>query len=286
MKHAAIYDKNTRTNTRTNKPTFFQPDSSPFLGGPRLTPVLSDEFRTRGVRIDPTISLSGTSRMGAPFRTSRLSAGEAAARIVLQTNKPLPTLSTATKRNNNKKRNSRRNGILDVCLTSLDGTDPLEPSEWYDEFNRVVKQLETGRAAELFRTSFGSVPDVGRLADWLAQRWAPAVLRTYDIAGIRVGPRPVYARRLEGDNEVEDGVTVEIVWQELRGMETFDIGTMKIVVRKDGMDAVRAPPPSGGIVSPKPLAGEDALVRLLAEAATQAIDKGLATKVCCFFYVD
>ena len=224
--------------------------------------------------------------MGAPFRTSRLSAGEAAARIVLQTNKPLPTLSTATKRNNNKKRSSRRNGILDVCLTSLDGTDPLESSEWYDEFNRVVKQLETGRAAELFRTSFGSVPDVGRLADWLAQRWAPAVLRTYDIAGIRVGPRPVYARRLEGDNEVEDGVTVEIVWQELRGMETFDIGTMKIVVRKDGMDAVRAPPPSGGIVSPKPLAGEDALVRLLAEAATQAIDKGLATKVCCFFYVD
>lgn len=102
------------------------------------------------------------------------------------------------------------------------------------------------------------------------------MLRTYDIAAIRVGARPVYATR--GD----DG-KVEIVWQQLVDFSSVTVGKMiievsesKLVARRGAGDASKG----FGTISRKPLAGEDVLVRLLAEAYSQAVEKGLAKKVC------
>ena len=99
---------------------------------------------------------------------------------------------------------------MDVCVASLRGSDRLSNEEWNTEFTRVQKSMKQGASAssstELFSTEFGSVPDNARLADWLATKWAPAILRTYEIAGIRVGARPVYASRMDSNR-------VEIVWQ-------------------------------------------------------------------------
>merc|ERR1712176_1202460 len=99
-------------------------------------------------------------------------------------------------------------------------------------------------------------------------------MKTYDIAGIRVGPRPVFA------NRKGEGI-VEIVWQELIDFQTDVVGTMKIEVTANGMTATRGPGDASigyGSVSPKPLPGEDILVRRLSDAATQAIERGLASK--------
>jgi hypothetical protein len=147
--------------------------------------------------------------------------------------------------------------------------------EWAEEFSRAQEALEKNRNGELFSASFGSVKSLERLSDWLATKWAPAVLKTYDIAGIRVGARPVYASRI-GENQVE------IVWQELKDFKTTIVGKMIIQVFDNGLIARRAAGDANagyGTISSKPLAGEDILVRRLAEAATQAVEKGLATKV-------
>ncbi len=232
-----------------------QPDASAFLGGPRKYPVLRDEYTMKAIRIDPTISVSGNTMMGDSSRSSRLSVGEAAVRM-------------ATK-------SVDISGNLDVCITSLSGMESPDDEDWAEDFARVQKAMKENGGAELFSVAFGSVPNLERLADWLATKWAPAVLKTYDIAGIRVGGRPVYASRV-GSNGVE------IVWQELKDFQTLFVGTMMIEVTNEGITASRGPGDASagfGSVSKKPLAGEDILVRRLSDAAVQAIEKGLATKV-------
>ena len=86
-----------------------QPDASPLIGGPRRYPVLRDEYTMRSVRIDPTISISG-SAMDDDTRSSRFSVGEAAVRM-------------ATKSLN-------LDAGIDVCLTSLRGLDTLSDEDW------------------------------------------------------------------------------------------------------------------------------------------------------------
>lgn len=235
------------------------PDFSALIGGPLKDPELCEEYYTRSIRVDPTVSVSGNMMMGETTRSSRHAVGEAAALLALE--------------------KVTANGGLDVCLTSLRGNDPVSVDEWQKELDRVaamsMASVASGNAIPLFATEFSSVPDVKRLTDWLATKWAPAVLRTYDIAAIRTGGRPVYASK-------SDDTTVEIVWQELVNFESINTGKMVLRVSDTGLVASRA---SGDAakgyskVSRTPLAGEDVLVRRLAEASSQAIEKGLAKKV-------
>jgi len=232
--------------------------SSPFIGGPRRDPVIRDEYTMRSIRIDPTLSLSGNAMLSSTTRSSRLSLGNAAARMALST--LTPTLVDD----------------IDVCLTSLRGMDLPDGADWDEEFERVLEIMrDTGGGAQLFTAQFGNVPSVERLADWIATKWAPTVMRTYDIAGIRVGARPVYATRV-GES------SVEIEWQILKDFETSVVGKMTIDVDEKGITAVRGagdPNAGYGSVSRKPLPGEDILVRRLSDAVTQAVEKGLATKI-------
>jgi hypothetical protein len=231
-----------------------QPDASPFVGGPRKEPALREEYTMKGVRIDSTVSMSGNAMMGESTLSSRLSVGEAAIRMVT---KEVDIIDN-----------------LDICLTSLRGMDAPSDEEWSDEFSRLTEKISSGRGSELFSATFGSVPSVERLADWIATKWAPAILKTYDIAGIRVGARPVYASR-SGEGQVE------IVWQELKDFKTNVVGKMIIDITNDGLTARRAAGDANagfGSISMKPLAGEDILVRRLSDAVTQATEKGLATK--------
>jgi hypothetical protein len=69
----------------------------------------------------------------------------------------------------------------------------------------------------------------------------------------------------------------------LKDFKATVVGKMIIEVFDKGIIARRAAGDASagyGSISMKPLAGEDILVRRLAEAATQAMEKGLATKVC------
>ena len=207
-----------------------------------------------GVRIDPTLSLSGNV-IENDTRSSRLSVGEAAVRLATNAIKV--------------------KGGTDVCLTSLKGLESLSDEDWSSEFSRVDDMLSSGKGAQLFSASFGSVPSVERLSDWIATKWAPAVLKTYEIAGIRVGARPVYA-------SVPKPGQVEIVWQDIINFKSVLAGKMVIEISESGITAVRAPGDASagfGSISPTPLQGEDIMVRRLADATTQAIEKGLATKV-------
>jgi len=241
--------------------------ASPLVGGPRMEPVLRDEYTMRGIRIDPTLSVSGNTMSSMMTRTSRLSLGSAAVKMALT---PLLTDPTST---------IVLEDDLDVCLTSLRGMELPTEDDWDDEFERAIDLTRDSGGAQLFTASFGSVPNVSRLADWVATKWAPAVLKTYDIAGIRVGARPVYARRV--DDTDEGDAAVEIQWQEMKNFETFLVGTMRIEVGESGISAIRGAgdAKSGfGSVSRKPLPGEDILVRRLSDAVTQAMEKGLATK--------
>lgn len=234
------------------------PDFSALVGGPRKEPELCEEYYTRSIRVDPTVSVSGNLMMGETTRSSRHAVGEAAALLAL-----------------NKVKAS---GGLDMCLSSLRGSDFVTVDEWQKELDRVAQMATSsalGDSIPLFATEFSSVPDVNRLTDWLATKWAPAVLRTYDIAAIRVGGRPVYANKI-------DETTVEIVWQQLVDFESKMTGKMILKVSKTGLVASRAAGDASmgyGTISRTPLGGEDVLVRRLAEAASQAIDKGLAKKV-------
>jgi hypothetical protein len=236
------------------------PDFSPLIGGPQRNPEFCEEYRTRSVRIDPSLTVTGNIMMGKSTRSSRHSVGEAAARILLGK-------VSATG--------------LDLCLSSQLGSEPIEDEAWDEEFKRSAKMLESGEGAQLFTASFSSVPDKERLADWLATKWAPAVLRTYDIAAIRTGARPVFANRA-GEGKVE------IVWQELVDFKSATVGKMFLQVSDKGLVATRGPGDAAagyGKISAKPLNGENVLVMRLAEAASQAIDKGLAKKV-CVLYID
>lgn len=234
------------------------PDFSPLVGGPRKMPELCEEYQMRAVRVDPTLSLSGNLMMGSSTRSSRHAVGQAAALMALD---KVPMQAA-----------------LDVCVSSLRGSDELDEEVWQQEFRRVAKMLEDGPVAQLFAAEMESVPDIERLADWLSTKWAPAVLRTYDIATIRAGARPVYATR------AGEGI-VEIVWQQLVDFQSVTVGKMIIEVTDSAIVARRGPGDASkgfGAITRKPLAGEDVLVRLLAEAASQAVEKGLATKAKSF----
>lgn len=229
------------------------PDFSPLIGGPQRNPEFCEEYRTRSVRIDPTLTVTGNVMMGKSTRSSRHSVGEAAALILLD---KVPAKD------------------LDLCLSSQLGSESVPLDEWQEEFQRSAKMLQAGQGAQLFSASFSSVPDTERLADWIAKKWAPAVLRTYDIAAIRTGARPVSATRA-GEGKVE------VVWQELVDFNSVTVGKMVIEVSDTGMVATRGPGDAAsgfGAISAKPLNGENVLVMRLADAASQAIDKGLARK--------
>lgn len=237
-------------------------DASPFVGGPRRDPILREEYTNRAIRLDSSVEIYANPTLQSKTKSSRLSMGEAAALLALNI---LPTLTKSS----------------DLCLASLRGSERLSEVEWINEFTRIQSYLAEGKSlangSELFSAGFGSVPNKERFADWLATKWAPAILRTYEIAGIRVGARPVYASRMEGN------FNVEIVWQELVNFETKVVGKLEIEILEDGtgMVARRMPgnPAQGyGKVSLKPLAGEDVIIRSLADAAAQAIEKGLAIK--------
>merc|ERR1711865_278291 len=97
----------------------------------------------------------------------------------------------------------------------------------------------------------------------------------YDIAAIRIGARPVATSR-SGTGRVD------IAWQELVDFDSVVVGKMILQVTESGITATRGPGDASkgyGSTSTMPLNGEDVLVRRLAEAASQAIEKGLAKKV-------
>lgn len=206
--------------------------------------------------MDPSIAILANPVLQSQTKSSRLSVGAAAALLATKSFVP-----------GNAKQ------ALDVCLVSLRGTDVLSESEWKNEFRRVEGTVAAGGVAssDLFSADFSDVPDVERMAEWLATKWAPAILRTYEIAGIRVGARPVYASKVAGADRVE------IVWQKLENFESLTVGKIVIDVSKTGLVARRASA-GGGAMSIKPLAGEDVIVRSLADAAAQAVEKGLAIK--------
>lgn len=236
------------------------PESSPFMGGPRRDPVVRDMYTMRSVRIDPTVSVSGN--VNGMSKSNRLALGEAASRLGLG---KISSASTPT----NKK--------MDVSLSSFAGTDAPTDEEWTAEFGRIQELMSSPAAkggARLFSAEFSTVPSTKRLAEWLATKWAPAILRSYDIAGTRVGARAVYAAQPEENK-------IEIVWLEMVDFESVTSGKMVIEVNEKGMVASRGAGDAAkgfGKVSMTPLPGEDILVRRLADAASQAVEKGLAVK--------
>jgi hypothetical protein len=227
------------------------PDFSPLVGGPRRVPEITEEYTMRSVRVDPFV-FSGNVMGSSSMKTCRHCVGEAAA--LFATGK-LPVLSQS------------------ISVSSLSGTDEWTFEQWQQELDRVEELVASGKGSILF-TQEMIVDDSERLADWLSTKWAPAVMRTYDIAAIRIGARPVYASR------AGDGL-VEITWQELVNFDSVTVGKMILEVTSDGITATRGPGDASkgyGSVSVLPLPGEDVLVRRLAEAASQAVEKGLAKK--------
>jgi hypothetical protein len=228
------------------------PDFSPLEGGPRRDPTIAEEYTMRNVRVDPFL-VSGNIMASASRRTCRHAVGEVAALLATGSLKVLSD---------------------DISISSQPGTEEWTLDQWEDEFDRVRELISSGKATTLFSQEL-IVDNTERLADWLGMKWAPAVMRTYDIAAIRIGARPVYANRI-------DDSKVEIVWQELVNFETRIVGKMLLEVTKNGIVATRE---AGdrfkgyGSISKRPLPGEDVLVRRLADAASQSIEKGLAQKV-------
>lgn len=204
------------------------PDFSPLIGGPMRTPQLCQEWQFRSVRVD---------KGGNPQATYRQPLGQLAALVAL----------------------GKVEGLSTCALTSLQGSEPPTTETWETELDRVRRD----DGSSLFVADDLIVADTTRLAEWFATKWAPAILRTYDIAAIRTGARPVYA-------QVQDA-QVEIVWQELIDFKTSTVGKMILQVSEAGVTAVRQ--------ADKPLNGEDVLVRRLSEALAQAVEKGLAKKV-------
>ncbi|KAL9189996.1 hypothetical protein ACHAXT_009671 [Thalassiosira profunda] len=232
------------------------PESSPFMGGPRRDPVVRDMYTLRSVRIDPTVSASGNVLSGdGASKSNRLTVAEAASRLGMG--------------------HIDGGDGMDVALSSFAGTESPTDEEWSAEFQRATEaRSNPAGGARLFSADFASVPSTKRLAEWLATKWAPAILRSYDIAGTRVGARPVCAVQ-------SSDTTVEIVWQQLVDFTSVTSGKMIIEVSEMGMAATRGAGDVArgfGRVSSTPLPGEDLLVRRLGDAASQAVEKGLAVK--------
>lgn len=201
------------------------------------------------------------------YRSNRLAVAEAASRL------GLGRIASA----------AAASGTVEVSLSSFPGTDGPTDEEWDAEFRRVASETAAAASSSptLFRAEFSSVPSPPRLAEWLATKWAPAVLRSYDIAGIRVGARPVYASVLPPRGDDGDVAVVEIVWQGMVNFAPVTSGRMLVEVGKSGLTARRGPGDASagfGVAAASPLPGEDILVRRLADASSQAVEKGLAMK--------
>lgn len=132
------------------------PDFSPLVGGPRRSPEICEEYTMRSVRVDPTRSVAGNLMTGSGSRSSRHAVGDAAALVAL-----------------GKVFVSGGDGEMDVCVTSLRGTDEVPEEMWNQEFQRAQRMMSSGvsggadgTAPVLFVAEFSSVPDVRRLADW------------------------------------------------------------------------------------------------------------------------
>lgn len=218
----------------------------------------------RTVRVDPFVVSGNVMGSSSQLKSCRHSVGESAA--LFATNKlSIPTSSSDS---------SQRSPTV-ISISSQSGTDKWTLEQWEEELDRVQGLVDSGKASALFSSQDMIVEDTERLADWLATKWAPTVMKTYEIAGIRIGGRPVAAMRA-GEGKVD------ISWQELVNFDSVTVGKMILEVSEDGITATRGPGDASkgyGAVSTMPLNGEDVLVRRLAEAASQAMDKGLAKKV-------
>lgn len=221
---------------------FGQPGAPAFVGGPRRDPILREEYILRGVRMDPVIANADDDSV--IIRSSRLSVGEAAALIVC---------------------NNLSNGATSpLFLTSLRG-EGLSDEEWETEINRAIESASV--TGILFQSEFSAVPSIRRLADWLATKWFPAILKTFELATIQTGARPVYATvPYEG--------TVEIVWQQLKEFKSTNVGKLIITVDEKSITARREIFEENVYELP----GDKVLVRRLADATAQAMEKGLAIK--------
>mmetsp|Transcript_16833 Transcript_16833/g.34651 ORF Transcript_16833/g.34651 Transcript_16833/m.34651 type:complete len:551 (-) Transcript_16833:942-2594(-) len=239
------------------------PEFSPLIGGPRREPAITEEYTMRTVRVDPFVVSGNVMGSSSQLKSCRHSVGESAALFASQ-KLSIPASS-----------NSAVRSPTVISISSQAGTDKWTLEQWEEELNRVQGLVDSGRASTLFSSQDMIVEDTDRLANWLSSKWAPAVMKTYDIAAIRIGARPVAAARA-GEGRVE------ITWQELVNFDSVNVGKMILQVNADGITATRGPGDASkgyGSISTLPLNGEDVLVRRLAEAASQAIEKGLAKKV-------
>lgn len=238
------------------------PEFSPLIGGPRREPAITEEYTMRTVRVDPFIVSGNVMGSSSQLKSCRHSVGESAA-LFASRKLSIPSSSNSYKRT-----------PAVVSISSQAGTDEWTLELWEEELSRVQELLDTGKASTLFSSQDMIVDDTERLADWLATKWAPAVMKTYDIAAIRIGGRPVAA--------IRSGVgRVEITWQELVNFDSVNVGKMVLQVNENGITATRGPGDASkgyGSISMMPLNGEDVLVRRLAEASSQAIEKGLAKR--------
>jgi hypothetical protein len=79
---------------------------------------------------------------------------------------------------------------VDIVLSSYPGTDAPTDRGWKDEFQRALQMIASPTGgATLFATEFTVVPSTAPLAEWIATKWAPVILCSYDVAGIRVRAR-------------------------------------------------------------------------------------------------
>lgn len=238
------------------------PNFSPLVGGPKRDAVISKEYTMRTVRIDPFIVSRNIIGSSSQLKSCRHSVGESAALLAAR-KISIPVKTTS---------NSRFPAILSI--SSQSGTENWSLDQWKAEINRVQQLVDSGKDSTLFSQDM-IVEDTERLADWLQNKWAPAVLRTYDIAAIRVGARPVSTSRSGKDQ-------IDIIWQELVDFDSVVVGKMILKVTENGILATRGEGDvtrGYGSISTMPLNGEDVLVGRLAEAASQAMEKGLAKRV-------
>jgi hypothetical protein len=239
------------------------PEFSPLIGGPRREPAVTEEYTMRTVRVDPFVVSGNVMGSSSQLKSCRHSVGESAALFAAR-KLSIPLSSSSFERS-----------PAVISISSQAGTEKCTLEQWEEELDRVQELVNSGKASTLFSSQDMIVEDTERLADWLATKWAPAVMKTYDIAAIRIGARPVAAVR-SGEGQVD------ITWQELVNFDSVTVGRMILKVTEDGITATRGAGDSSkgyGSISMLPLNGEDVLVRRLAEAASQAMEKGLAKKV-------
>jgi len=257
-------------------------DSSPFQGGPRRDPILRDEYTMRLIRLD-AIPVEEDDEDAAEEevskllklspRTSRLSIGEASAAY-------LASDVAGTKERQ------------EILLSSTKGLYQLSQEDWNLEFDKVVRTSSSSKQplnlnGELLTIPFGSIPSTKRFVDWLETKWAPAILRSYDIAGIRVGERPVSTVRTS-----EDEFNILFQTLDTNTFQSTSIGKLIIslsqdenpvvvvkreITNKDFLEAVtndKSKRKKKNIFQ-----GEAVLLRSLEDASNQAVEKGLATKI-------